>query len=251
MAVVPVGGVRARGVTIRAGIHAAFNGPGRIQLDHPRDPGATPVLRGVRPAAGCDPIGIASTACLAGTASGPEGRAVMERGDGGPGERLPFERGFHVSWDQLHRDARALAWRLERAAPAGTGGWRAAVAVTRGGMVPACIVARELGIRTVDTVSVSSYDHQSQRAARILKAPDPAVTGDGTDVLVIDDLADTGATFDLVRGLLPRAHFATVYVKPAGRALVDTFVTGVSQDTWIYFPWDMALLYVAPMKGPP
>ena len=28
-------------------------------------------------------------------------------------ERLPHEKGFHVSWDQLHRDSRALAWRLD------------------------------------------------------------------------------------------------------------------------------------------
>jgi xanthine phosphoribosyltransferase len=34
---------------------------------------------------------------------------------------------------------------------------------------------------------------------------------------------------------LPRAHYATVYAKPEGRALVDTFVTGVSQDTWVFF----------------
>ena len=39
--------------------------------------------------------------------------------------------------------------------------------------------------------------------------------------------------------MLPRAHFATVYAKPAGRPMVDTFVTEVSQDTWILFPWDI------------
>ena len=42
------------------------------------------------------------------------------------------------------------------------GGWRAVVAITRGGMAPAMIVARELDIRTVDTISVKSYDHQTQ-----------------------------------------------------------------------------------------
>ncbi len=41
--------------------------------------------------------------------------------------------------------------------------------------------------------------------------------------------------------MMPNAHFATVYAKPAGRPLVDTFVTEVSQDTWIYFPWDLDL----------
>ena len=67
-----------------------------------------------------------------------------------------------------------------------------------------------------------------------------AVNGDGgASVLVVDDLVDTGATARLVREMLPKAHFATVYAKPLGRPLVDTFITEVSQDTWIFFPWDI------------
>ena len=53
------------------------------------------------------------------------------------------EKAFPVSWDQFHRDARALAWRL-----AGVNGkWRAIVCITRGGLVPAAIISRELGVR--------------------------------------------------------------------------------------------------------
>ncbi|MEM0987574.1 MAG: xanthine phosphoribosyltransferase [Pseudomonadota bacterium] len=162
---------------------------------------------------------------------------------------LPHEKGFHVSWDQLHRDARALAWRLDRQGPGDQGAWRAVVAITRGGMVPACIIARELNIRLVDTISVKSYDHQSQAEASVLKAPDAALIGDGTGVLVIDDLVDTGRTLEVVRTLMPQAHFATIYAKPQGKPLVESYVTEVSQDTWIFFPWDMALQYVEPYCG--
>ncbi len=162
--------------------------------------------------------------------------------------RLPHEKGFHVSWDQIHRDSRALAWRLDGHGP-NDGAWRAVVAITRGGMAPAMVVARELDIRTVDTISVKSYDHQSQSAARVLKTPDMALLGDGTGVLIIDDLVDSGRTLELVRDHLPKAHFATVYAKPKGRPMVDTFITEVSQDTWIFFPWDMALQYVEPYRG--
>ncbi|MEM9010724.1 MAG: xanthine phosphoribosyltransferase [Pseudomonadota bacterium] len=164
-------------------------------------------------------------------------------------ERLPHEKGFHVSWDQIHRDSRALAWRLEHHAPAEDGLWRAVVAITRGGMAPAMIVARELDIRTVDTVSIKSYDHQTQNDAAILKRPDDEIMGDGEGILVVDDLVDTGKTIELVRELYPKAHFATVYAKPKGAPQVDTFITEVSQDTWIFFPWDMALQYVAPYRG--
>ena len=143
-------------------------------------------------------------------------------------DRLPHEKGFHVSWDQLHRDARALAWRLQGEAPAD--GWKAVVAITRGGMAPAMIVARELDIRTVDTISVKSYNHQTQSAPVVIKSPDMDLVGDGEGVLIVDDLVDTGKTLDVVRKHMPKAKVATIYAKPMGRDMVDTFVTEVSQD---------------------
>ncbi|MGI1663246.1 xanthine phosphoribosyltransferase [Palleronia sp. KMU-117] len=165
-------------------------------------------------------------------------------------DRLPHEKGFHVSWDQIHRDSRALAWRLDKQGPLEGGAWRGVVAITRGGMAPAMIVSRELGIRTVDTISVKSYNHQAQTEPQVIKAPNPEMMGtDGEGILVVDDLVDTGKTLELVRKLYPKAHFATVYAKPKGRPLVDTFITEVSQDTWIFFPWDMALQYVEPYRG--
>lgn len=164
-------------------------------------------------------------------------------------DRLPHERGFHVSWDQLHRDARALAWRLQGHGPLPDGEWRAVIAITRGGMVPAMIVARELDIRTIDTISVKSYKKGAQGDLAVLKAPDPAVIADGEGVLVVDDLVDSGRTLELVRSMFPKAHFATVYAKPKGKPMVQTYVTEVSQDTWIFFPWDMALQYVEPYRG--
>ena len=157
---------------------------------------------------------------------------------------LPHEKGFHISWDQMHRDSRALAWRLE-----GRKQWKGVLAVTRGGMVPAMIISRELDIRTVDTISIKSYDHQKQKDAIILKKPDQSLVRDGENILIIDDLVDTGKTLSLVKEIYPRAHFATVYAKPKGKGMVDTFITEVSQDTWIFFPWDMALQYVAPYSG--
>jgi xanthine phosphoribosyltransferase len=153
---------------------------------------------------------------------------------------------FPVSWDQFHRDARALAWRLNAAGP-----FRAIVSITRGGLVPAAIVARELGIRVVETISVASYEKEMvQGDLKVLKqiAADLIDPGEGRGLLVIDDLADTGATVKVVRDILPQAHFATVYAKPLGRPLVDTFITEVSQDTWIYFPWDLGLSFQAPLS---
>jgi xanthine phosphoribosyltransferase len=160
-----------------------------------------------------------------------------------------YDKGFHISWDQVHRDSKALAWRLDNQGPGEGGAWRAIVAITRGGLVPAAIVARELNIRTIDTICVKSYSHKEQGAAEVIKRPDGALTGDGAGILIVDDLVDTGKTLEIVRAAYPAAHFATVYAKPKGRPLVDTFITEVSQDTWIYFPWDMAMQYVEPLRG--
>ena len=148
------------------------------------------------------------------------------------------QKTFPVSWDQLHRDSRALAWRL-----VGSGPWQGIVAITRGGMVPAAIIARELEVRLIDTVCIASYDEREQGEVTVLKT----MPGDGKGWLLIDDLVDTGRTAKVVRDMLPAAHFATIYAKPAGRPLVDSFITEVSQDTWILFPWDSELRSVPPI----
>lgn len=164
-------------------------------------------------------------------------------------DRLPHEKGFHVSWDQMHRDSRALAWRLDGKGP-DNGLWKAVVGITRGGLVPAMIVARELDIRRVDTISIKSYNHQTQGSIpEVIKAPQADLMGDGTGILIVDDLVDSGKTLEVVRKLYPQAHFATVYAKPSGKPQVDSYITEVSQDTWIFFPWDMALQYVQPFRG--
>ncbi len=157
------------------------------------------------------------------------------------------EKAFPVSWDQFHRDARALAWRL-----AGAGPFEAIVCVTRGGLVAAAIVARELNVRLIETVCVASYDYKQQGELQVMKGVADSIvrigTGGGKGVLIVDDLVDTGRTAQIVRAILPQAHFATVYAKPMGRPLVDTFITEVSQDTWIYFPWDTGLAFQPPIR---
>jgi len=145
-----------------------------------------------------------------------------------------------VTWDQLHRDARLLAETLMPRGP-----WKGIVAITRGGLIPAAIIARELDCRLVETISVVTYDEEKLGAPQILKHPQAA--GDGDGFLIIDDLVDSGVTAQLVRRVLPKAYFACLYAKPSGRPSTDSFVVEVPQDTWILFPWDTAPLFVPPL----
>ena len=158
-----------------------------------------------------------------------------------------YNKMFPVSWTELHRDARALAWRL-----ADLGPFKGLVAITRGGLVPAAIIARELNLRLIDTVCCSTYDRMERGAKVELLKGSAAEQEKGKGWLIVDDLVDTGVTARAVRALLPEAHFATVYAKPAGRPTVDSYITEVSQDTWILFPWDQEAVMaktIIEMKG--
>jgi xanthine phosphoribosyltransferase len=144
----------------------------------------------------------------------------------------PYHKDYPITWEELHRNARALAWRLLDHGP-----WKG-------------IIARELDIRLIDTICISSYgqletgvEASQQGQLKLLKGFD----GDGEGFLLIDDLVDTGKTAAAVRAMVPKATFATVYAKPAGKSAVDMYITEVSQDTWIRFPWDMAQSFATPI----
>ena len=158
----------------------------------------------------------------------------------------PYQGQVVISWPELHRDTRYLSRVLHE-----LGDWKGIIAITRGGLVPAALIARELEIRLIDTVCVVSYGasesgqaEQAQGALRWLKSID----GDGDGWLLVDDLVDTGKTARAVRERLPKAHFATIYAKPLGRPIVDTFVREFRQEEWIYFPWDIDYRFVSPIK---
>ncbi|HEX2565522.1 MAG TPA: xanthine phosphoribosyltransferase [Burkholderiales bacterium] len=154
--------------------------------------------------------------------------------------RVPYEDEIIISWVELHRDARYLAEVLHRKQE-----WKGIIAVARGGLVPAALVARELDIHLVDTVCVASYSApKAQGEVRVLKG----ASGDGEGYVLIDDLVDTGRTAQVVRQLVPKAHFACLYAKPAGRPIVDTFVKEFKQEKWIHFPWDIEYRFATPIK---
>ena len=155
-----------------------------------------------------------------------------------------YSQSLLVTWADVHRDSKILVRTLLDLSP-----WKGIVALTRGGLVPAAIVAREMDIRVVDTLCVSTYEEQVRGNVNILKIPAAAVESNGEEWLLIDDLVDTGTTAQAARKILPKSHFATVYAKPQGRPHVDTHVHDVRQDTWVFFPWDTEPQYIQPMAG--
>lgn len=146
---------------------------------------------------------------------------------------------YVVTWDMFQMHARKLS---ERLLPASQ--WKGIIAVSRGGLFPAAVLARELGIRHIETVCIASYhNHVEQGELKVLHRAE----GDGEGFIVVDDLVDTGNTARAIRDMYPKAKFVTVFAKPAGAALVDDYVIDIPQNTWIEQPWDLGLTFIPPL----
>ncbi|WP_419797829.1 MAG: xanthine phosphoribosyltransferase [Terasakiella sp.] len=148
-----------------------------------------------------------------------------------------------VSWAEVHKDTRALARQIHK-----KGTFKGIIAITRGGLIPAAIMARELGVKLIETVCVEAYrDDAAELSGSVNVMKEASMAGDGEGWLMIDDLVDTGTTAKAVREMMPKAFFVTLYAKPEGRPLVDSFVKEVAQETWVFFPWDTQLQYSKPI----
>ena len=160
--------------------------------------------------------------------------------------KSPYRDDIVISWPELHRDTRLLCHALMEKGP-----FKGIIAIARGGMIPAALVARELEIRLLDTICASSYTEFAEEGAQTKRSEVKILKGvdhDGEGYLLIDDLVDTGNTARVIRKLLPKAYFATLYAKPMGREIVDLCVKEFNQYKWIYFPWDIDYQFVPPIK---
>jgi len=159
----------------------------------------------------------------------------------------PYRDDIIISWPELHRDTRLLCHELMEKGP-----FKGIIAIARGGLIPAALVARELEIRIIDTICASSYESADDDSAQTLRSEVKVLKGvdhDGEGYLLIDDLVDTGNTARVIRKLLPKAYFATLYAKPMGQQVIDLCIKEFSQDKWIYFPWDIDYQFVPPIKN--
>lgn len=138
-----------------------------------------------------------------------------------------------LSWSDVHRDTERLAMELTRRGP-----WRGIVAIARGGLVPAALLARELDLRLVETLCLASYDGRNKGPLRVLKGPDVGIGDGGAGWLLVDDLVDSGATLRLARRMLPGAFATVLCAKPEGRPDASLWVREVDRDVWIDFPWE-------------
>ncbi|MBO5442932.1 MAG: xanthine phosphoribosyltransferase [Alphaproteobacteria bacterium] len=138
---------------------------------------------------------------------------------------------LYIKWDEFHNHAKELCEKIKQ-----SGEYNKIVAISRGGLIPAGILAYELDIRNSQAINISSYDEDKQRADE-----DIEIFGNVGEVdektLIVDDLSDTGKTFRILRKIYPQAKYVAVYAKEKGRSVVDIYARSMP-DEWIVFPWD-------------
>lgn len=160
----------------------------------------------------------------------PDSKGDSQGNDAYPNHMVP-------SWEDIADLSERLADKLKPFSSADA----ALVAITRGGLIPAALVARHLGIRYIDTVGLASYDGKAQSDIQLIKALSPLqkrIDENGANLLIIDDLVDTGKTGDFLRKMYPKARLGTLYAKTHGLSHADVYVEEIPSDTWIDFPWE-------------
>jgi hypoxanthine phosphoribosyltransferase len=147
----------------------------------------------------------------------------------------PTEK-LNVTWDDLERLVVDLADQVR-------GEYDVMLAVTRGGLVPAGMLAYRLGIRNIIVAAVAFYDDQGRPAESptFLQFPADPLLHDRR-VLIVDEVWDTGSTIqaviDRVRLAGGRPTTAVLHYKP-GHSIVPSVPDHhvVTTDDWVVYPF--------------
>ena len=139
---------------------------------------------------------------------------------------------LYIEWKEFHQDVKDVCEKIKSA-----GTFNKIVAISRGGLLPAGIIAYELDIRNCHSINIATYVGEEHRKLdRLENLEDVGQIDEKT--LVVDDLADSGQTFHLLRKEFPHAVYVSIYSKAAGRKEVDIYARELP-DQWIVFPWDI------------
>lgn len=137
-----------------------------------------------------------------------------------------------LDWERLAKDCDALAQKIKDSGKVP----QKMLAITRGGLGVATVLSRSLNIKDIETIGLESYHGQEQsEEVKVIKDPDSRYT---VDTLIVDDLVDTGKTFEYLKSRTTNCVFACVYAKPKGKEFTDFHVADFEQHEWIEFPWE-------------
>ena len=148
------------------------------------------------------------------------------------------------SWDYIDKACANIAkqYRLENPRIIG---------ISRGGLIPATLIAKHLGASEVYSIGLKSYSDDSAYASRISE-PDvyQCLFGcprlhKGEPVLLVDDISDMGNTLkyvcaNMLKDIAP-LHTATLFIKSKTQFVPDHFHAKVPDSQWVIFPWEKSV----------
>ena len=142
-----------------------------------------------------------------------------------------------ISWRQVDQLLRTVAEaiRAARFQP------ELIVAIARGGFVPARLLCDQLGVMELASFRIEHYQGQQREARARVRHPLNVELG-GRRVLVVDDLSDTGETFEVaMQHILERgaseARSAALHYKLGSKVEPDFYAKRVRQWRWLSYPW--------------
>ncbi|MEV4347333.1 phosphoribosyltransferase [Actinoplanes sp. NPDC049596] len=142
-----------------------------------------------------------------------------------------------LTWDDFGRAGRALAQQIA------DDGWRPGLilGVARGGLFAAGSISYALDVKNLHVVNVEFYTGVDERLdTPVMLGPEPSAADlKDTNILIVDDVADTGETIKLVRDFCAthaaEVRTAVIYEKP--HTIVQCEYVWRRTDKWINFPW--------------
>jgi uncharacterized protein len=142
-----------------------------------------------------------------------------------------------MTWEHLGEASRYLAEAVVAS------GWHPDIvlAIARGGLLPGGAVAYALGVKNSCAMNVEFYTDVDQRleVPMVLPPAPELVDLQHAKMLIVDDVADTGRTLEVVQdfcaGKVAEVRTAVLYEKP--QSVVKCDYVWRQTDRWIDFPW--------------
>ncbi|OGI12053.1 MAG: hypothetical protein A2Y40_07980 [Candidatus Margulisbacteria bacterium GWF2_35_9] len=115
----------------------------------------------------------------------------------------------------------------------------AIIGIVRGGLFLAGQLSYKLDIKKVYTINTQLYADKQLISPKVLYFPKDIHF---KNALVVDDILDTGATFNLINDLLKQIsdnyHWAILLDKGKSNEKIDFIGQNINRDIWVEFPWN-------------
>ena len=140
---------------------------------------------------------------------------------------------IYITWNEFHQDVKNLCKKIKNSGK----DFNKIVAISRGGFIPAGIIAYELDIRKTAVINISTY--VGSKHLKLDEVDNPEYVGRVDEkTLIVDDLSDSGQTFQVMRRQFPNGTYVTIYAKKRGSQQVDIYERDMPEK-WLVFPWDV------------